>query len=326
VKVTDIGGVPPDGVEAVALNVTVTGTSAPSFLTVSPDGAARPEASNLNWDAAGVTKANAVVVKVGSGGMVDLYNLAGSTHAIIDVAGWFHEGGGFHAVVPDRVLDTRLGGGPSVAGPGDVDLGLGASAVPAHAVGVVFNATSTGASEPSFVSAFPAGEDRPDSSNLNIFPGRTTSNLVVAGLGSSADVTLFNRFGSAHLIADVAGWFASGSGYTGTDPTRIIDTRATHRLGTGETMSVPVRGAGTGVPDTARVAIVNVTAVLPTEPSFLTVFPTGEAWPEASNVNFGPGMVVPNLVFATIGDDGSIDIGNAHGEVDVLVDLLGYLT
>lgn len=37
-------------------------------------------------------------------------------------------------------------------------------------------------------------------------------------------------------------------------------------------------------------------------------------------------MVVPNLVFATIGDDGSIDIGNAHGEVDVVVDLFGYLT
>jgi hypothetical protein len=91
-------------------------------------------------------------------------------------------------------------------------------------------------------------------------------------------------------------------------------------------MSVPVREAGTGVPDTARVAIVNVTAVLPTAPSFLTVFPTGEVWPEASNVNFEPGMVVPNLVFATIGDEGSIDIGNAHGEVDVLVDLLGYLT
>lgn len=325
-KVTGVGGVPRDGVGAVALNVTVTETSAPSFLTVSPHGFRRPTASNLNWDSARVTKANAVIVKVGSRGMIDLYNLAGSTHAIVDVAGWFREGGGFHPVVPDRVLDTRLGGGAPVAGPGHVDLGLAASAVPTGADGVVFNLTSTEASEPSFVVAYPAGEDRPGSSHLNNFPGATTSNLVVSALRSSDDVTLFNRYGSTHLVADVAGWFVAGSGYTGIVPRRILDTRAARPLGAGSTMSVPIHGQLAGVPATAQVAILNVTAVLPTEPSFLTVFPTGEAWPRASNVNFEPGMVVPNLVVATIGAGGSIDIGNAHGEVDVVVDLLGYLT
>src|SRR5690606_37438197 len=146
--------------------------------------------------------ANAVVVQVGTGGMIDLYNLAGTTHANIDVTGWFREGGGFHAVSPDRVLDTRLGRKSPVTGPGDVDLGLGASAVPADAAGVIFNATATEVTEPSYVSAFPTGEERPGSCNLNIAQGRTTSNLVVSGLGDPGDVTLFKRFGSAHLIAD----------------------------------------------------------------------------------------------------------------------------
>ena len=36
-----------------------------------------------------------VVVKVGAGGMVDVFNVAGTTHLVIDVAGWYT------AVVPD---------------------------------------------------------------------------------------------------------------------------------------------------------------------------------------------------------------------------------
>ena len=32
---------------------------------------------------------NLVVVKVGAGGKISLYNAAGSTHVVADVAGWY---------------------------------------------------------------------------------------------------------------------------------------------------------------------------------------------------------------------------------------------
>jgi hypothetical protein len=48
----------------------------------------RPLASNLNY-AAGQTAPNLVVVKVGPGGKVSLYNYSGSAHLVVDVAGWF---------------------------------------------------------------------------------------------------------------------------------------------------------------------------------------------------------------------------------------------
>src|SRR5438067_555304 len=73
---------------AVVLNVTVTDTTAGSYLTVWPDGATRPLASDLNW-VAGLTVPNLVVVKVGGNGKIDLYNPAGSTDVIIDVVGWY---------------------------------------------------------------------------------------------------------------------------------------------------------------------------------------------------------------------------------------------
>ena len=67
--VTDRGGVPASGVSAVALNVTATEGTLPSFITVYPTGSGRPTASNLNTSA-NQTIANMVIVPVGTNGQV----------------------------------------------------------------------------------------------------------------------------------------------------------------------------------------------------------------------------------------------------------------
>ena len=73
------------------VNVTVTNTSAYSWLTVWPAGATQPVASDLNW-MAGDTAPNMVVVAVGTSGSIDLYNTYGTTDAIVDVTGWYTSG------------------------------------------------------------------------------------------------------------------------------------------------------------------------------------------------------------------------------------------
>ena len=73
---------------AVVLNVTVTNPTAPSYLTVWPDGAAQPLASDLNY-VAGLTVPNLVVVKLGANGSIDLFNAAGTTDVVVDVVGWY---------------------------------------------------------------------------------------------------------------------------------------------------------------------------------------------------------------------------------------------
>jgi len=92
VTVTGRGGVPATGVGAVVLNVTATGPTASSFLSVWPAGEARPNASNLNV-VAGQTVPNLVIAKVGANGQVSVYNHSGSTHLVVDVAGWFPQAG-----------------------------------------------------------------------------------------------------------------------------------------------------------------------------------------------------------------------------------------
>ncbi len=87
-QVTGRGNVPASGVSAVVMNVTVTEPTAPSVLTVWPAGESVPKASNLNY-VAGQTVPNLVVVKVGTGGKVNLRNVSGSTHVVADVVGWY---------------------------------------------------------------------------------------------------------------------------------------------------------------------------------------------------------------------------------------------
>ena len=89
-QVTGQAGVP-SGATAVVANVTVTGTSAQSFLTVWPDGTTRPNASDLNW-VGGETVPNLVVAQLGSDGAVDVYAAAGSTDVLVDVEGYYITG------------------------------------------------------------------------------------------------------------------------------------------------------------------------------------------------------------------------------------------
>jgi len=76
---------PPKG---VALNVTVTNTTANSYLIVYPSDAGQPGVSDLNWPP-GKTVPNMVVVKLGPDGSIKLYNGSGNAHIIVDVLGWY---------------------------------------------------------------------------------------------------------------------------------------------------------------------------------------------------------------------------------------------
>ena len=87
-QITGRGSIPSSGVGSVALNVTVVGSTASNYLTVYPFGAAQPTASNLNF-VAGQTIPNMVIVKLGAGGKITLYNRDGFTPVLVDVVGWF---------------------------------------------------------------------------------------------------------------------------------------------------------------------------------------------------------------------------------------------
>ena len=81
-----------------------------------------------------------------------------------------------------------------------------------------------------------------------------------------------------------------------------------------------------GVPAGARAVILNVTAADTTSWGWLTVWPSGQARPSASNLNWPGGRNVPNMVIVGVGGDGTVSIYNDLGNANVLVDVFGYVT
>jgi hypothetical protein len=72
-------------------NVTVTDTTASSYLTVWPDGITQPNASDLNW-VGGQTVPNLAIVELGTDGSVHVCNADGSTDVVVDMEGYYLSG------------------------------------------------------------------------------------------------------------------------------------------------------------------------------------------------------------------------------------------
>lgn len=346
VQVTGRGGVPAAGVAAAVVNLTVTGGTASGFLTAGPAGTSQPNASNLNFRA-GQTVANLSSVKIGAEGKITLTNNStGTVQMIADIAGYHPSGvpsarGTFETLRPMRILDTRQGIGASwapVPAYGSIDLqvtghgGVDWSDVSA----VVLNVTAVSPTAAGFVTAYPAGTSEPMASNLNFEGGQTVPNLVTVGLGTDGKVTLTNNSaGPVHLLADVAGYYLSGTPTTAGSfkvlaPTRLLDTRvgngaARVAVGAAQTVELQVTGRG-GVPASNVAAVVmNLTATGPSASGFLTAYPSGSARPTASNLNFSAGQTLPNLVTVKVGDGGRVSITNSSpGTVHLIADVEGY--
>jgi hypothetical protein len=338
-QVAGVAGVPASGASAVVLNVTATGPTAASSVTIYPDGETRPLASNLNFSA-GETIPNLVVVPVGTDGKVDFYNDDGTVNLVADLEGYYTDSGSgsvLDSLGPERVMDTRNGTGVPKApvGPGGtVSLQVsGVAGVPSSGVtAVVLNVTATGPTAASNVTVYPAGETRPLASNLNFSAGETIPNLVVVPVGAGGKVDFYNDAGRVNLVADLAGYYtAAGAGFAPLGPVRIMDTRngtgvPLAPVGPGGTVSLQVAGVA-GVPMSGVTAVVlNVTATGPTAASNVTVYPDGVSRPLASNLNFSAGETIPNLVVVPVGGDGKVDFYNDDGSVNLTADLAGYYT
>jgi len=280
--------------------------------------------------------------------------------------------GGFHPTSPTRVLDTRkaLGitngklrfgdGRQSSTNPtlraddaANHDLRiLGVGGVPESGVSaVLLNVTAVDPATNGFltVGPRPAGvgdllDDQhsfgawPDASNLNVRAGETVPNLVLARVGAGGRIRLYNYGYPLHMVADVAGWFDTGSsatstgglGFFGVTPTRILDTRngigeaaTPGRFAVGDDRRVRVRGLA-GVPADAESVVVNITAVEPSGAGYVTAYPGGATPPDASNLNLRRNQDRPNLAVVRIGADGAIRLVASESSTHLLVDVQGY--
>lgn len=246
----------------------------------------------------------------------------GAGPAPVTAASWFTP------VSPTRICDTRAGVGigrtDGVAFGDTIRIPVtGVAGAPSAGVtAVAVNVTAANASDAGYLTAWPAGSARPDTSIVNPSGPSAVPNLSVVGVGTNGEIAVFNHAGHGDVIVDLVGYFstAGGSGATVVDPARIIDTRGSGPIRVGRPIEVAVAGQGGIAAEGVTAVAVNVTAVDPSGPGYLTVWPSGEPQPYTSNVNFDAGGATANLTICKVGAGGRISIGTNVDRVHVIVD------
>jgi hypothetical protein len=179
------------------------------YLTVWPQGDAKPMVSTLNNPTATLV-ANAAIVAAGSSGGIAVYPDQ-NTDLVVDINGYFAAPGGQNAlslyvVAPCRVLDTRKVGNGPFTGELAVNVAQSPCAPPATADGYVFNATVVPSPNLSYLTLWPDGQHQPVVSTLNAADGWITSNMaIVPNMDGKIDAY---AAGITQLILDISSYFA----------------------------------------------------------------------------------------------------------------------
>jgi hypothetical protein len=330
----------PTNASAVTLNVTVVSPGAGGYVTVWPCGQTQPLASNLNF-APGDIIPNAVITSVGSTGKVCFFTSA-LTGLIVDVSGTLATTAFTPLAAPARLMDTRssptIDGlfsntGPLAAG-SVTQLQVGGRAgIAAGASAVTLNVTVVSPAAGGYVTVWPCGQTQPLASNLNFGPGDIIPNAVVTSVGTAGKVCFFTSAVTG-LLVDVSGTLAPTAFSALAAPARLMDTRNsptidglfsnTGPLAAGSVTQLQVGGRA-GIAAGASAVTLNVTVVGPVAGGYVTVWPCGQTQPLASNLNFVPGDVIPNLVITSVGTGGKVCLFTSAG-TGMIVDVSGTLS
>lgn len=332
IKLTGRLGLPVDAT-AISANFTVANTAGAGYLTVWNCSNPMPVVSTLNF-AANDAVSNSASAPLDSGGNICVYSPV-NADILIDVSGYYSKSAAsrFTPVVPDRVMDTRQGIGPSGRfGAGQI-VELTLPAAPAGATGAMLNVTAIQPDNTGFVTVYPCG-DTPPTSSVNPVAGDIRPNTVTTALSGNRSVCIYSNTG-VDLIVDVFGYMApsTATGFTPSAPFRWVDTRDKWltalnfgtgglRLGAGQTIVMQVAGQR-GVPGTARAVSFNVTAADgAANNGFITAFPCG-GQPPTSNVNFSAGQAVANGAMVSLSASGALCVYSSE-TVHVILDVNGW--
>ena len=180
----------------------------------------------------------------------------------------------------------------------------------------------------------------PNASTLNFAAHQVVPNFAVVPTLPWVSSDKYNGWPSigvytnktTDIIVDIVGYYddstiANGLRFSPIVPVRIADTRIGQgwpsAVGPGATATI--NASSVAGPTTEALAM-NVTAVLPTATTYLSVWAagfSGVGQPNVSNLNPSAGAVQPNAVQTLVGPTDAFNIYNNKGSVNVLVDVVG---
>ena len=165
---------------------------------------------------------------------------------------------------------------------------------------------------------------------------RVGDDRIIDGLAAAAPGTPARQIPA---IGKALGALGEDLVYTPIQPCRIVDTRnAGGAIGAGQTRSFKAAGIGSyagqggstgncGMQSEAPSAVaLNVTAVVPVQAGYATVFPHGTVRPDTASVNYAAGAVVNSAIIAKVPNPAlNLDFSVfTFAESDFVVDIVGY--
>jgi len=234
VQAGQVGGVPADAT-AVAVSVTAISPTVPTFLTGYAGGSPRPATDSL-WAPARSLTSGLLLLPLGDGGKLSLFNESGSVNLVIDLEGYVAAQGPdtYLPLTRCRLLDTRHGttgcsgaaawpagrlGAHATADPRVV----GVDGIPASTDAVVVTVTEVSAAPGTVLTTSATGcGPPPATSTLDTASAAPAMTTAVIPVGPSGRVNLSVLGGSTDLVVDLVGAFA-GPGVLGGTSTSLVD-------------------------------------------------------------------------------------------------------
>jgi len=199
----------PPGVTAYSTTITVVPKTTLPFFALWPSGQTQPNVSSIN-SFRGRILANSVIVPAGAGGSIEAYAFE-NTDFIVDINGYFAPDYGqrglfFHPLVQCRqVPNMALSEQASLVG------ALAASSpcgpLPAGVKALALNVTVSPLGNPMpFLTAYPSGSPRPNTSILNAFEGQVVTNSAIIPTGVFGAVEVY-AFRPTVATLELSGYF-----------------------------------------------------------------------------------------------------------------------
>ena len=268
-------------------------------------------------------------------GAMGIASFVGATSALVSVAPTAHAApvpisppSRFVPVGPERLVDTRAGKcGCTRLDASTIRVQVTGRFGIAHgARAVAITVTAIEPRAATFVTAWPAGTARPDTSTVNAGLGQTVANAAIVPLSAAGAIDLFSP-AEIDLVVDVTGVFvAAASARSGrfvpTAPVRLFDSRDADPLVAGTDVVVPRPDR---LPADALALAVNITSVGATTPGFVTAYAAGTPIPTSSVLNpDGSGAAIAGSAIVPMAPSGVALY--TSGPTDLIVDLVGWFT
>lgn len=326
----------PGDATAIVATTTVISATTSGWSVGYPAGSARPNAATLNWSR-GMTRGNSSTITVGPDFAIDVFRSDGfdSGHLALDVVGAFlpaesaTRGRFVPATEAQRVLDTR--GERPLPAATSRQIPLPAS-VPAGVDALAITVTVVSTTGPTFLTAYPAGSERPLASLLNADgAGQVRSAATIVPVNDTG----FELYGSAttDVVVDMTGWFTGPAADSSTaglfvpvPPRRLRDTRldveALYAAGTAE-VTLP-DDFETAAGDGAAAVAVSMTMIGADDRGFVTAHAARAERPSTASGYSGRNEITAQFALSPVSSTG-LAIFSEQG-TDMTVDVLGWFT